>query len=97
MTIRHVVLFKYKPGTSETIVAEAVTQLNALPHQIPEILSWSIIEDEGRRPGSYRFVLIATFRDLAAVDRYLEHPAHVAAVAFGAPHIEHFAEHDHAI
>ncbi|SHE81206.1 Stress responsive A/B Barrel Domain [Kaistia soli DSM 19436] len=97
MTIRHVVLFTYKPETPESVIAEAIGLLNALPKAIPEILDWAIIEDEGKRPGSYRFVLIASFDDLAAVDRYLDHPAHVAAVAFGGPHIAHFAEHDHAV
>ncbi|HWJ74147.1 MAG TPA: Dabb family protein [Kaistia sp.] len=97
MTIRHVVLFTYKPETPEPVIAEAIGLLNALPGQIGEIRDWAIIEDEGRRPGSYRFVLIATFDDLAAVDRYLDHPAHVAAVQFGAEHVAHFAEHDHAV
>lgn len=97
MTIRHVVLFTYKPETPEPVIAQAIGLLNALPAEISEIRSWAISEDEGKRPGSYRFVLIATFDDLAAVDRYIEHPAHVAAVAFGGPHILHFVEHDHAI
>jgi hypothetical protein len=96
MTVRHVVLFDYKPSTPEPTIQAAIARLNALPATIPEILSWKIVEDIGKREGgSYRFALIATFEDLPAVERYLIHADHVAAVEFGAAHVDRVAEHDH--
>ena len=97
MPVDHVVLFDMQPGTDETQIAAAIEGLNALPSKIPWIRSWAIREDVGRREGSYRFVLLARFDDLAAVERYLADPAHVAAVELAAPIVLRIAEHDHTV
>lgn len=95
MSIRHVVLFEYDRLVPEERVGGIIAALNALPGQIDWIRDWSITEDLGHRPGSCRFCLIATFDDLEAMNRYLEHPAHVAAVALGEGIVTKLAEHDH--
>ena len=97
MPVDHVVLFDMKPGTDEALVATAIDGLNALPSKISWIRSWAIREDIGHRDGSYRFALLARFDDLAAVERYLADPAHVAAVQVAAPIVLRIAEHDHTV
>jgi hypothetical protein len=97
MTIRHVVLFEYAGNAAEAKVVAVIDGLNALPGKIPEIRDWSLTEDLGQRPGSFRFCLIAHFDDMDAVNRYLAHPEHNEAVARGASILTKLAEHDHAI
>ena len=97
MAVDHVVLFQTKPDAAEADVKVAIDGLNALRGQIAEIRSWAIREDIGKRDGSYRFALLARFDDLAAVERYLAHPAHVAAVQVAAPLMLLVAEHDHVV
>jgi hypothetical protein len=95
VSIRHVVLFEHKNADAARI-QRIIDALNALPAQIDWIREWSITEDLGHRPGSCRFCLIAVFDDMDAMNRYLEHPAHQAAVAIGADVLDKLAEHDHA-
>ena len=96
MTIRHVVLFEHAPG-NEQRVAKIIGALNALPGQISWIKDWSITEDLGKRPGSSRWCLIAHFDNMELMQAYLDHPAHVAAVALGGGILDKLAEHDHQI
>ena len=74
-----------------------IDALNALPGKIDWIRDWSLTEDLGRRPSSCRFCLIATFDDLEAMNRYLDDPAHQAAVALGVAFLSKLAEHDHTV
>ena len=75
----------------------AIAGLNALPDKIPDIRSWAIHEDIGRRDGSFRFALHARFDDLEAVEPYLAHPAHVTAVEVASRLLLRVAEHDHSV
>ena len=95
MPVDHLVLFDFKPDVAEAEIRAVIEGLNALPQRIPDIRSWAIREDIGRRDGSCRFALLARFDDLDAVERYLAHPAHVAAVSVGMPLMLRIAEHDH--
>ena len=97
MTIRHVVLFDYRPDAPEAEVSAAIARLNALPGQIDGIRDWGIHETVATRNGTHRFILISEFDDIDAVERYLAHPAHVAAVAANAPILRSFAENDYLL
>lgn len=97
MALKHTVLFDFKAGADEAQVQEAIAALNRLPQLIEEIQNWELAEDEGRRDGSFRFALLASFADLASMERYLEHPEHVGAVAKAAPLLSRVAEHDYTI
>lgn len=97
MTIRHVVLFDYAETASEDEIGQVIAGLNALTGQIDEIRDWALTEDLGKREGSFRFCLIAHFDDMAAMERYLNHPAHVAAVEKALPILSKLAEHDHEV
>jgi hypothetical protein len=88
-------MFEHKNADAARI-QRIIDALNALPAQIDWIREWSITEDLGHRPGSCRFCLIAVFDNMDAMNRYLEHPAHQAAVAIGADVLDKLAEHDHA-
>jgi hypothetical protein len=97
MTVKHVVLFDYAETAPESEIQAAIAGLNALPGKIEAIRDWSLLEDLGNRPGSFRFCLIAHFDDMAAMEGYLAHPAHVKAVERAMPILAKLAEHDHII
>lgn len=97
MAVKHTVLFNFKEDTGEPQIRDAVDALNRLPEIISEIQDWEIAEDQGKRKGSFRFALLATFADMNAVERYLVHPEHERAVAKAALLLEQVAEHDYVI
>ncbi len=78
--ILHLVLFRFKPGTMPQRIALAGEGLLALQGRIPEIRRMSWGPNLGPSGGEYSRVLTVTLDDMAAVKRYLDHPAHVAAV-----------------
>lgn len=95
MTVNHTVLFGFNDDVDETRVQQAIAELNRLPELIPEVRTWEIAEDAGKRETSLRFALLATFDDMAAVERYLKHPEHVKVVARALPLLDQLAEHDY--
>lgn len=97
MAVKHTVLFSFKEGTDEAVVREAIASLNRLPSVISEVQNWEIAEDLGKREGSFRFALLATFADMDAMERYLKHPEHEGAVAQAAPNLSQVAEHDYVV
>jgi hypothetical protein len=76
--VRHVVVFKYKPGTSAGEVRQVTDAFRALQGRIPGIVAF---EDgvnnspEGKDLG-FTHVHLMTFQDAAARDAYLPHPEH---------------------
>jgi hypothetical protein len=81
--IRHLVLFKLNEGVSrdeERVVAGArgFVELGAL---VPEVTSWETGWNVTDRPIAYDFAINSSVADADALVRYLEHPAHQAAVA----------------
>jgi quinol monooxygenase YgiN len=97
MTVKHVVLFDYAETAPEAEIQAVIAGLNELPGKIDTIRDWSLVEDLGKRPGSFRFCLIAHFDDMAAMEAYLAHPAHVKAVERAMAILTKLAEHDHHI
>jgi hypothetical protein len=97
MTIRHLALFEYSSSASAAEVDAALEGLRELPSRIPTIRDFSLTEDLGKRPGSFRYCLICYFDTLEQMRAYLDHPAHVAAVKRVAPILEKLAEHDHEV
>jgi len=81
--IRHLVLFKLNDGVARDeprVVAGArgFAELGAL---VPEVESWECGWNVTDRPVAYDFAINSSVADTAALQRYLEHPAHQAAVA----------------
>ena len=78
MPVRHVVVFKYKPGAPEHQVAQVTEAFRALRTTVPGIVAF---EDgvnnspEGKNLG-FTHVYMLTFDSVASRDAYLPHPEH---------------------
>lgn len=84
--VTHMVFFKMLPqagGNAATAnAAELVRRLEALPAQIPALLSLSVGVDFSDTPASWHVGLHTTFANRADLEVYRVHPAHVAVVEF---------------
>jgi len=78
---RHIVLFRWKPGTGAAELAALERALAELPGQVPEIQSYRFGRDAGLVQGNFDFAIVAEFADEAAWRRYVDHPAHQKLVA----------------
>ena len=79
--IRHVVLFRWKEGTSEGEVASALDALAGLPAAIPTVRAFAFGADAGLADGNWDVAVTADFADEAGYVAYRDHPAHRAVVA----------------
>lgn len=78
--IRHIVMFRFKEGTSPDRVTEVVAGFGALKQKIDGITAfeWGANNSpEGKHKGLTHCFLL-DFVDEAARDAYLPHPIHVA-------------------
>ena len=76
--VRHVVVFKYKPGATEAQIKEVTDALSALQDKIPGIMAFEHgvnNSPEGKNQG-FTHVYMLTFENAAARDNYLPHPEH---------------------
>jgi hypothetical protein len=78
---RHVVLFRWKPGTPASELESLERALAALPGQIPEIRRYRFGRDAGQANGNFDFAIVADFADADAWRRYVDHPAHAKLVS----------------
>ncbi len=79
--IRHIVLFRLRHEVSEEHMHELMDGLRNLVSHIPEIRSLEVARDEMGGERSATFGLMTTFDDVAALERYREHPDHQQAAA----------------
>ena len=79
--LRHVVLLKFKEGCSAAQVQAVVDGMNALPGQVPQLLSFHHGKDAGLSGGEYDYGVVADFASEADYAAYLAHPAHRAVGA----------------
>jgi hypothetical protein len=78
--LRHVVLFKFKDGTTPAQIDEVVDAFRALKGKIDVIQDFEYGTDvsvENKAQG-FTHCFFATFRDEKGRDTYLPHPAHKA-------------------
>jgi len=78
--VRHVVLFKFKDGTTPEQIKSVEDAFRALPRQIPQIAGFEFgtnVSPEGKSQG-FTHCFFLTFADQKARDAYLPHPAHKA-------------------
>jgi hypothetical protein len=78
--VEHVVLFKLKPGTTAEQKQAAIQALRGLKEQIDGIVDLTCGENFSERSQGYEIGLFVRFRDRAALEAYLPHPAHRGAV-----------------
>ncbi len=81
--IRHIVLFKFKPGygwdDAEVLAAESASvEVGA---RVPELVEWRVGRNISDRPIAYDYAVIGLVEDEHALRRYLDHPFHREAVA----------------
>lgn len=82
--IRHIVLMRFTdPGDA----ALAKAQLDAMPAQIPSLLSLRVGLDIVRSESSYDLVLESTHEDLSGLEDYVGHPVHQAFREWAAPRL----------
>ncbi|MFC9427217.1 Dabb family protein [Streptomyces sp. NPDC056987] len=81
--IRHLVLFRLDEGVSrdEPRVAAAAAAFMKLGGQVPEVEFWECAWNITDRPIAYDFAINSAVPDRDALQRYLDHPDHQAAVA----------------
>ena len=76
--VRHIVIFKYRPGAPSDQVQQIADAFRALQHQIPGIKSFECgvnNSPEGKNLG-FTHVFTLTFENVQARDAYLPHPQH---------------------
>ena len=78
--IEHVILFRWKPETTDTQITAVMEGLQGLKDQIPGILALACGADFSGRAQGYTHGLVVRFSDRAALDAYGPHPAHQAVV-----------------
>jgi hypothetical protein len=78
--VEHVVLFKLKAGTTAAQKRAAMEALRGLKEQIDGIVDLTCGENFSERSQGYEIGLVVRFRDRAALEAYLPHPAHRGAV-----------------
>jgi hypothetical protein len=74
--ILHIVAFRFRAGTPESAVARAGDALLALRGRVPEIREIRWGPNFAQLPNDYTHVLTVLLDDMAALERYLGHPAH---------------------
>jgi stress responsive alpha/beta barrel protein len=79
--ITHVVLFKLKDRTPESI-EKAWAVLAGLKGKVPSLKGLEVGTDVIRSERSYDIALVARFEDLAGLDAYQNHPAHLEVVKY---------------
>jgi hypothetical protein len=88
--IRHVVLFKFKDGTTPEQIKSIEDAFRALPSKIPQVarFEWGINESPEGKAEGFTHCYFLTFRDKAGRDAYLPHPAHKAFGKLLGPHLD---------
>jgi hypothetical protein len=79
--IRHVVLMRWKPGTSEDQKRAVCEGLAALPAAIPQIRSYQFGEDAAIVEGNFEFAIVADFDDRSDFQSYATSDVHQKLIA----------------
>lgn len=78
--LRHVVLFRWKPGATAEDVSKVEAAMHQLPAKIPCIQSYRFGRDLGVQGGNADFALVADFTDEEGLLTYANHPDHQAVI-----------------
>jgi hypothetical protein len=76
--VRHVVVFKYKPGTTPEQIKQVTDAFRDLGKKIPGIVGFEtgVNDSPEKKNLDFTHVYMLTFEDAAARDAYLPHPEH---------------------
>ena len=88
--LRHVVLFKFKEGTSKEDIQKIEEAFSALPSKIPEIADyeWGTNNSPEGLDKGFTHVFFLTFKSEEDRAVYLPHPDHKAFGEILGPHLE---------
>ena len=88
--LRHVVLFKFKEGTSAEATRSVEAAFAGLPSKIDSIVDfeWGTNNSPEGLDQGFTHCFFVTFRDEEGRAEYLPHPAHKEFVALLRPHLE---------
>ena len=91
MTLTHVVLLKWKPGTPDSAVEPGLRKLSKVPLTETYILSYRIGKDLdiGRTHMNHDTAVVAEFATLEDYHRYATCGNHLDAVSLLKPHLMH--------
>jgi hypothetical protein len=80
--IRHIVLFKFKPGISwsDAKAKEAEHVARKVGDEVPDLRSWQASRNISDRPIAYDFAAIGLVDDTDGLERYMTHPYHLEAI-----------------
>ena len=78
--LNHIVLVKFKASVKETDIQTIADLLDDLPNKILEIHQYEFGRNIIQSKRSYDFALVALFANPESLQRYLEHPEHIAVV-----------------
>jgi hypothetical protein len=93
MSVKHLVIFKFKPDTDPAVIDRIMRELAALVGPIPGLLNFQGGVYSGPYPGAtglnqgYTHGFVMTFQDAAARAAYLPHPEHVRFKDGLVPHL----------
>jgi hypothetical protein len=76
--LRHVVVFRWREGTSPDEVAAVLDGLAELPGKVPALRRYRFGADLGLSDGTWDFAVVADVDDAEGLLAYREHPAHQA-------------------
>src|SRR5262245_64678407 len=76
--VRHVVVFKFKPGASPEQIKQVTDAFRELKDKIPGIVSFErgVNNSPEKKNLGFTHVYLLTFTDAQARDAYLPHPEH---------------------
>jgi heme-degrading monooxygenase HmoA len=80
--LRHIVMYKFKPETTQAQIQEVIDAFAGLPKKIDTIVGYeagSNVSKEGKSEG-FTHVFVVTFKSEADLAAYIVHPAHEAYV-----------------
>jgi len=88
--LRHVVLFSFKPGSSEADIKKVEDAFRTLPSKIPEIkgFEWGTNNSPEGLAQGFTHCFFLTFNSEKDREIYLPHPDHKAFGAILKPHLE---------
>ncbi|MFZ5831950.1 MAG: Dabb family protein [Planctomycetota bacterium] len=88
--LRHVVLFKFKDGTSDADVKKIEDAFRSLPNKVPEIVDfeWGTNNSPEGKAEGFTHCFFLTFKDAKGRDIYLPHPAHKEFGNVLRPHLD---------
>lgn len=76
--ILHIATFRWKDDVTDADVTELTASLMRMSAEIPELRSYVVGPNLHLRPGGADYGVAAIVDDAAALDAYLDHPAHKA-------------------